>query len=127
MIFVMCQASEWMCKHSVFDIFQEDYAARLHLVNTVLGVEEAEKMFKNTPEKMRDYSVYSVLLSSYTSSRRVDKAEATFKKMRELGFLLKPYPLNSMISLYGQLKKLDMVEKLLHELKKNNVEVGSSL
>ncbi|CAE5959446.1 unnamed protein product [Arabidopsis arenosa] len=30
-----------------------------------------------------------------------------------------------MISLYGQLKKLDMVEKLLHELKKNNVEVGS--
>ncbi|CAL9217686.1 unnamed protein product [Arabidopsis halleri] len=54
-------ASEWMCKHSVFDIFQEDYAARLHLVNTVFGVEEAEKMFKNIPEKMRDYSVYSVL------------------------------------------------------------------
>jgi hypothetical protein len=63
MIFVMCQASKWMFKHSVFDNFPEDCAAQLHLVNTVLGLEEAEKMFKNIPEKMRDYSV---LLSSYT-------------------------------------------------------------
>ncbi|KAL9308629.1 putative tetratricopeptide-like helical domain superfamily [Arabidopsis thaliana] len=110
-------------KHSVFDNFPEDCAAQLHLVNTVLGLEEAEKMFKNIPEKMRDYSV---LLSSYTKPvRTVDKAEATFKKMRELGFLLKPYLFKSMICLYGQLQRLDMVEKLLYKLKKNNMEVGS--
>ncbi|CAA0271478.1 unnamed protein product [Arabidopsis thaliana] len=117
------EASKWMFKHSVFDNFPEDCAAQLHLVNTVLGLEEAEKMFKNIPEKMRDYSV---LLSSYTKPvRTVDKAEATFKKMRELGFFLKPYLFNSMICLYGQLQRLDMVEKLLYKLKKNNMEVGS--
>ncbi|KAG5383448.1 hypothetical protein IGI04_034918 [Brassica rapa subsp. trilocularis] len=85
------KASEWMGEQKVFDIFAEDYAARLYLVDHVLGLEEAEKFFKSIP------------------------AEATFEKMRELGFLMKPSPFNSMISLYGQLKNRDMVENLVRE------------
>ncbi|VVA93930.1 unnamed protein product [Arabis nemorensis] len=72
---------------------------------------------------MRNYSVYNTLLGSYTKSEKtLDKAESTFQKMRDLGFLLKPSPYNSMISLYGQLKKQDMVEKLQRELKETNVK-----
>ncbi|CAA7024392.1 unnamed protein product [Microthlaspi erraticum] len=117
------EASEWMCEQRVFNIFPEDYAARFHLVETVLGLEEAEKFFKTIPENMRDYSVYDTLLRSYTKSEKtLDKAESTFEKMRDLGFLLKPSPFHSMISLYGNIKKQDMVEKLLCELKENNME-----
>ncbi|KAG2302246.1 hypothetical protein Bca4012_060565 [Brassica carinata] len=116
------EASEWMGEQKVFDIFAEDYAARLYLVDHVLGLEEAEKFFESIPVNMRDYFVYSTLLNSYTRSEKtLDKAEATFEKMRELGFLLKPSPFNSMISLYGQLKNRDMVENLVREMKENKV------
>ncbi|KAG7547268.1 Pentatricopeptide repeat [Arabidopsis suecica] len=120
------EASKWMGEQKVFDIVPEDYSARLHLVENVLGLEEAEKFFKSIPKNMRDYSVYATLLSSYTKSENtLDKAEATFEKMRELGFLLKPSPFNSMISLYGQLQKLDMVEKLVREMQETKVECDS--
>lgn len=104
--------------------FSEDYAARLHLVETVLGLEEAEKFFESIPENMRDYSVYDNLLKYYTRSKKtLDKAEATFEKMRDLCFLLKPSPFNLMISLYGKLKKKNMVKKLQHELMENKVDI----
>lgn len=112
-----------MCEQRVFHIFSDDYGARLHLVETVLGLEEAEKFCKTIPENMRDYSVYDTLLRSYTKSEKtLDKAESTFEKMRYLGFLLNPSPFHSMISLYGNIKKQDMVEKIQCELKENNVE-----
>ncbi|CAE5959587.1 unnamed protein product [Arabidopsis arenosa] len=120
------EASEWMCEQKVFNIFSEDYAARLQLVETVLGLEEAEKFFESIPENMRDYSVYDNLLRSYTKSEKtLDKAEATFEKMRDLGFLLKPSPFNSMISLYRHLKKKDMVKKLEREMMENDVRFDS--
>ncbi|CAL9218015.1 unnamed protein product [Arabidopsis halleri] len=120
------EASEWMCEQKVFNIFSEDYAARLHLIETVLGLEEAEKFFESIPENMRDYSVYDNLLRSYTKSEKtLDKAEATFEKMRDLGFLLKPSPFNSMISLYRHLKKKDMVKKLEREMMENDVRFDS--
>ncbi|VVA90809.1 unnamed protein product [Arabis nemorensis] len=90
------EASEWMCEQRVFNVFSEDYAARLRLVETVLGLEEADKFFKSIPENMRDYSVYNTLLGSYTRSEKtLDKAESTFETMRDLGFLLKHSPYNS--------------------------------
>ncbi|KAG5383444.1 hypothetical protein IGI04_034914 [Brassica rapa subsp. trilocularis] len=121
------EASEWMGEQNVFDIFAEDYAARLYLVDHVLGLEEAEKFFKSIPVNMRDYFVYSTLLSSYTRSEKtLDKAEATFEKMRKLGGLLKPSPCNSMISLYGQLKNRDMVENLVREMQEQKVGSDSA-
>lgn len=112
-----------MDEERVFDIFPEDYAARLHLVDNVLGLEEAEKFFKTIPENMRDYSVYVALLSSYTKSETtLDKVVALFEKMRELGFLLKPSPFNSMIFLHGKVQNQDMVEKLVREMKETKVE-----
>ncbi|CAL9218016.1 unnamed protein product [Arabidopsis halleri] len=118
------EASEWMCEQRVFNVFPEDYAARLNLVETVLGLEEAEKFFERIPENMRDYSVYENLLRSYTKSEKtLDKAEETFEKMRDLGFLSKPSGYDSMISLYRKLNKRDMVKKLKREMMENNVKI----
>ncbi|XP_020866818.1 pentatricopeptide repeat-containing protein At1g15480, mitochondrial [Arabidopsis lyrata subsp. lyrata] len=113
-----------MCEQRVFNVFPEDYAARLNLVETVLGLEEAEKFFERIPENMRDYSVYENLLRSYTKSEKtLDKAEDTFEKMRDLGFLSKPSPFDTMISLYRKLNKRDMVKKLKYEMMENNVKI----
>ncbi|KAG7653111.1 hypothetical protein ISN44_As01g004170 [Arabidopsis suecica] len=65
------KASKRMGKEKVCTLFPEDYAARFYLIETVLGLEEAEKFFKSIPSNMRDNSVYSMLLPSYTRSDSV--------------------------------------------------------
>lgn len=66
-----------MGEENVCTLFVKHYAARLHLAETVLGLEKAEKFFKSIPSNMRNFSVYSTLLTSYTRS---EKTESTFKK-----------------------------------------------
>ncbi|VVB07872.1 unnamed protein product [Arabis nemorensis] len=101
----------------------EDYATRLHLTEKVLSLEEAQKFFdKSMPDNMKDYSVYTTLL---TQSKTLDKAESIFEKMRELGFLFKLPPFNKMISLYSELGKRIEIESLLKEMKENNIEPDS--
>uniref|UniRef100_A0A0D2ZPW3 Pentacotripeptide-repeat region of PRORP domain-containing protein n=1 Tax=Brassica oleracea var. oleracea TaxID=109376 RepID=A0A0D2ZPW3_BRAOL len=81
------QVSEWMDEKRACSFYPEDYAARLHMVEVVLG-----------------------------------KAMETFEKMRELGFLMKPSPFNSMLSFHTQ---ENMVEELLREMEENNVAPDS--
>ncbi|CAH2054067.1 unnamed protein product [Thlaspi arvense] len=121
------EASTWMGEKILFDLFPEDYAARLHLIDNVLGLEEAERFFESSiPEKMKNYSVYSTLLASYTrSAKTLGKAEATFEKMSELGFLSKLSPFKSMISLYSELRKRSRVMKLVEKMKEKNIEPDS--
>ncbi|VVB02915.1 unnamed protein product [Arabis nemorensis] len=117
------QTSEWMSSQQVYHLFPEDITSRLQLMETVLGLKEAENFFEIIPEMLKDYSVYNTLLSFYTRSEEtLQKAEATFEKMRELGFLLKPSPYNLMLSLYSPLRNQDMVNQLLIEMEENNVE-----
>ncbi|CAN7044034.1 unnamed protein product [Brassica oleracea var. botrytis] len=44
------QVSEWMDEKRACSFYPEDYAARLHMVEVVLGLEQAEKFFENIPE-----------------------------------------------------------------------------
>ncbi|XP_010484542.1 PREDICTED: putative pentatricopeptide repeat-containing protein At1g43010 [Camelina sativa] len=97
------EASKRTVEKKVCTLLAKDYAARLHLIESVLGLEEAEKFFKSTP-------IYATLLTLYTKyEKTLEKSESTFKKMRELGLLSNPSPFNSMISLYSQLGKPNMV------------------
>ncbi|CAL9216501.1 unnamed protein product, partial [Arabidopsis halleri] len=120
------QVSEWMSKEKICNLIPEDFAARLHLIENVVGLEEAEKFFESIPKNARDDSVYTTLLNSYArSDKTLCKAEATFQKMRELGLLSRPSPYNAMMSLYSALKYRDKVEELLREMKDNDVEADS--
>ncbi|XP_019099593.1 PREDICTED: putative pentatricopeptide repeat-containing protein At1g28020 [Camelina sativa] len=118
------EASSWMCEKKMFNLFSEDYATRLQLTGKVLGLEEAERFFESSiPDNMKDYSVYATLLTLYTRSEmNLVKAEAVFEKMRELGLVSKLYPFNLMISLYSELRKRSKVNKLLSDMKQNNIE-----
>ncbi|XP_019094290.1 PREDICTED: putative pentatricopeptide repeat-containing protein At1g43010, partial [Camelina sativa] len=130
------EALKRMVEKKVCTLLAKDYAARLHLIESVLsGLEEAENFFKSIPANMRDqYSIYATLLTLYTKSEKtLDKSESTFKKMRELGLLSNPSPFNSMMSLYSHLGKPNMVDKLLYEMvegskvKPNNVTANHVL
>ncbi|CAH8253736.1 unnamed protein product [Arabidopsis lyrata] len=120
------QVSEWMSKEKICNLIPEDFAARLHLIENVVGLEEAEKFFESIPKNARDDSVYTTLLNWYArSDKTLCKAEATFQKMRELGLLSRPSPYNAMMSLYIALNDREKVEELLREMKDNDVEADS--
>lgn len=115
-----------MSKEKICNLIPEDFAARLHLIENVVGLEEAEKFFESIPKNARDDSVYTTLLNSYArSDKTLCKAEATFQKMRELGLLSRPSPYNAMMSLYIALNDREKVEELLREMKDNDVEADS--
>ncbi|ESQ54372.1 hypothetical protein EUTSA_v10027393mg [Eutrema salsugineum] len=118
------QISEWMSSHQVYTLFPEDIASRIQLIEIVLGLKEAEKFFeKSIPETMKDYTVYTTLLTLYTRSETtLQKAESVFEKMRELGFLLKPAPYNLLLSIYSPMRNQEKVNQLLNEMEENNVE-----
>ncbi|CAA7054146.1 unnamed protein product [Microthlaspi erraticum] len=120
--------SEWMIERKICNLVPEDFAARFHLIENVLGLGEAEKFFESVPENLRGESLYTALLNSYARSAKpaaLDRAESTFEKMRELGLLLKPSPYHSMTSLYRSLGKRDKFDEILREMKENNVRFDS--
>ncbi|XP_019092183.1 PREDICTED: putative pentatricopeptide repeat-containing protein At1g28020 [Camelina sativa] len=121
------EVSSLLCDRKSFNIFPEDYVTRFHLCEKVLGLEEGEKFFERSiPGNMKDYSVYNTLLTSYTrSDKGLEKAEGVFEKMKELGFLSKLSPYNSMISLYIQLGKQGRAKNLLLVMKEKNIEHDS--
>ncbi|VVA90429.1 unnamed protein product [Arabis nemorensis] len=51
------KVSEWMSERQLCNLIPEDFAARLYLIDNVLGLEEATKFFLSIPECKRDHSV----------------------------------------------------------------------
>ncbi|CAF1704051.1 unnamed protein product [Brassica napus] len=121
------EVSQWMAERKICSLVPEDYAARFDLVESVLGLEEAEKFLEKVPENLKGESMYTSLLKSYAKSgkRSLGRAEAAFKKMRELGLLLKPSPYSSMTSLYSSIGNRGNVDEILREMKDNNVKLDS--
>ncbi|KAF2532292.1 hypothetical protein F2Q70_00029307 [Brassica cretica] len=86
--------------------------------------EEVEKFLEKVLENIRNESMYTVLIKKYAESGKkdIDRAEAVFKKMRELCLLLKPSPFSSMTSLYISVGNKVKVDEILREMKENNVK-----
>ncbi|KAH0891182.1 LOW QUALITY PROTEIN: hypothetical protein HID58_053611 [Brassica napus] len=117
------EVSTWMAEGNVCSLLPEDYTARFHLIENVLGFKEAEKFLEKVPENLRNEHMYTTLLKSYAKKKYLNRAEAVFNKMRELGLLLKPSP--SMTSLYISVGIRGKVDEILREMEENNVELDS--
>uniref|UniRef100_M4E2B2 Pentatricopeptide repeat-containing protein n=1 Tax=Brassica campestris TaxID=3711 RepID=M4E2B2_BRACM len=119
--------SQWMTEHKICSLVPEDYTTDFHLIKNVLVFEEVEKFLEKVPENLRNKSMYTVLILKYAESGKkdIDRTEDVFKKMRELGLLLKPSPFSSMMSLYISVGNRVKVDEILREMKENNVKVDS--
>ncbi|KAL0787686.1 hypothetical protein Bca101_003932 [Brassica carinata] len=79
-------------------------------------------------EWMVERKMCSLVPEDYTAqsgNKDVDRAEAAFKKMRELGLLLKPSPYSYMMSLYSSVGNRGKVDEVLREMKENNVKLDN--
>ncbi|KAB1209998.1 hypothetical protein CJ030_MR6G023547 [Morella rubra] len=68
--------------------------------------------------------VYGALLNCYVEHKSLDKAEATMKKMRELGFLKISLPYNVMLSLYSRMGKNEKLGILMQEMEEKGIELN---
>ncbi|KAL0717006.1 hypothetical protein Bca4012_066328 [Brassica carinata] len=119
------EVSTWMVEREICSLVPEDYTTRFHLIDNVLGFEEAVKFLEKVPENLRNEYMYTTLLKSYAKKTDLKRAEAVFKKMRELGLLLKSSQYSSMASLYIYVGYVGKVDEILREMKENNVELDS--
>ncbi|WZZ91015.1 hypothetical protein YC2023_119594 [Brassica napus] len=61
----------------------------------------------------------------FGTDENLDRAKAAFKKMRELGFLLKPLPYSSTTLLYSSVGNRGKVDEILRGMNENNVKLDS--
>ncbi|KAF3593549.1 hypothetical protein DY000_02022168 [Brassica cretica] len=87
----------------------------------VRGIFEKLRDSKRFPQALEILKEAEKFLESIPKNLR----EAAFKKMRELGFLLKPAPYSSTTSLYSSVGNRGKVDEILREMKENNVKLDS--
>lgn len=97
-----------------------DFAVRLDLISKVHCLEQAEEYYNSIPDHLRGTQVYGALLNCYAHKRRLEKAEATMQKMRELG-LVQTLSYNVMLSLYSHLGRYEKLEALVKEMEEKGV------
>ncbi|KAJ6383481.1 hypothetical protein OIU78_026883 [Salix suchowensis] len=95
-----------------------DVAVRLDLISKVHGLEQAVTYFNSVPESLRGLEVYGALLNCYAHYNRLEEAEATMRKMREMGFVRNVLSYNVMLNLYYQMGKYEKLEVLMQEMEK---------
>ncbi|KAJ6758091.1 hypothetical protein OIU74_027222 [Salix koriyanagi] len=79
------QISQWMSDQRGHNLSPGDVAVRLDLISKVHGLEQAVTYFNSVPESLRGLEVYGALLNCYAHYKRLEEAEATMRKMREMG------------------------------------------
>ncbi|XP_030966579.1 pentatricopeptide repeat-containing protein At1g80270, mitochondrial-like [Quercus lobata] len=113
------QFSEWLETTKQHDLTEQDHAARLDLIAKVHGIQKAEKYIENIPKNFKGELVYRTLLTCCVHLINMKKAEAVFKKIRELEFPITIDACNQMIILYKRLDKRRIADILLLMEKEN--------
>lgn len=114
------QISQWMSDERGSEQSPGDFAVRLDLISKVHGLEQAEEYYNSIPDHLRGTQVYGALLNCYAHKRRLEKAEATMQKMRELG-LVQTLSYNVMLSLYSHMGRYEKLEALVKEMEEKGV------
>jgi pentatricopeptide repeat protein len=101
------------------DHTEQHYASRLDLIAKVQGIQRAERYIEDIPKSFRGELVYEALLAACVHACNMRKAEAVFKKIRELKLPITVYACNQMITLYKKLDKKRVADILLLMEKEN--------
>lgn len=113
------QFCEWLEAKGNLDFSERDYVSRLDLIAKVRGLNKAEKYIADIPESFRGEIIYRTLLANAVSATNLNKAEAVFNKMRDLGFSMTAFACNQLLLLYKRLDRKKIADVLLFMEKEN--------
>ncbi|XP_058082714.1 pentatricopeptide repeat-containing protein At2g20710, mitochondrial-like [Magnolia sinica] len=114
------EVSQWMTDRRYFELSQSTVAIRLDLISKVHGLEHAEKYFNNIPIKLKSTETYGTLLNCYVQRKFVEKAEALFQKMKDLG-LVNSLSYNTLMNLYLQTERYEKFDNVVKEMDRNSI------
>ncbi|KAF9672338.1 hypothetical protein SADUNF_Sadunf11G0031000 [Salix dunnii] len=91
------------------------------LISRVHGIKEVEKYVHVIPPKLKGFMVHTALLNCYARENNVEKAEATFKKLTDIGVMRSPLVFNILMYLYFQTANSDIegMDKILEKMESN--------
>ncbi|WCJ39194.1 PENTATRICOPEPTIDE REPEAT 596 [Euphorbia peplus] len=113
--------SEWLQRSKHIELTEKYYAAHIGHISKVQPLEKVEKFFEEIPESFKGKLVYRDLLISCVRFSNTVKAEAVFKKMRDLDIPITVDDYNQMILLYRKLDK-KRIGDILSTMMKENVK-----
>lgn len=115
------EISQWMSDKRYIPLSPEDAARRLKLIYRVYGIDKSESYYDNIPKQLKSYWVHSALLKCYAQEKSVEKAEALFRKLSDLGLARSPYFYNLLLDLYYKMGNFMKFDKLRNEMKENGI------
>lgn len=105
-----------------YDLSSGDLAVQLDLVSKVRGLDQAEEYFNRIPDSLRVDKLHGALLNCYAEKKSLEKAEETFQKMKELGFIKSSLSYNVMLGLYSRVGKHEKLKVLIQEMEGNGIK-----
>ncbi|KAL9373852.1 hypothetical protein Peur_033472 [Populus x canadensis] len=113
------EISTWMTDSGYFELASQDVAVQLDLISKVHGIEQAQKLFNNTPQHLKVLKVYSALLNCYAKAKLVEKAESVVQEMKSLGFANTLLVYNVILNFYYQTGNPEKINSLMQEMEQN--------
>ncbi|GAU34338.1 hypothetical protein TSUD_20450 [Trifolium subterraneum] len=113
------QVLDWLESNKKLEFTEKEYASKLDLIAKMRGLQKAEQYLTHVPDSFKGELLYRTLLANYASLNNLGKTEATFNKMRELGFPISPFACNQLLILYKKIDKKKIADVLLMMEKEN--------
>jgi pentatricopeptide repeat protein len=110
-----------MTDSGYFELASQDVAVQLDLISKVHGIEQAQKLFNNTPQHLKVLKVYSALLNCYAKAKLVEKAESVVQEMKSLGFANTLLVYNVILNFYYQTGNPEKINSLMQEMEQNGI------
>ncbi|CAA0837411.1 Pentatricopeptide repeat-containing protein -mitochondrial [Striga hermonthica] len=107
------ELSEWLESKECFEPSNASYASRVDLIAKVRGLYKAEDYINQIPESFKGELVYRTLLANSVSFNNLRKAEATFNKMKTLGFPMSCFSCNQLLLIYKHTDRKKLSDLLL--------------
>ncbi|MED6112329.1 hypothetical protein PIB30_060729 [Stylosanthes scabra] len=107
------QLFEWLESNKKLEFQERDYASQLDLIAKLRGLPVAEKFIDRVPRSFRRELLYRTLLANYVSQNKLNKAEATFNRMKDLDLPRTSFACNQMLLLYKRIDKKKIPDVLL--------------
>ncbi|URD78475.1 DNA-binding protein [Musa troglodytarum] len=109
------QFLEWLEANKCIEFLEHDYASHLDLIAKVLGLQKAEDYIEKVPESLRGEVIYRTLLANCVATNNLQKSEAVFNKIKDLGLPVTTFSCNQLLLLYERVdwKKIANVLSLM--------------
>ncbi|CAL9069957.1 unnamed protein product [Musa banksii] len=109
------QFLKWFEANKCIEFLEHDYASHLDLIAKVLGLQKAEDYLEKVPESLRGEVIYRTLLANCVATNDLQKSEAVFNKIKDLGLPITTFSCNQLLLLYERIdwKKIANVLSLM--------------